>query len=527
MEEVKGRKNMLQEPLNAYNLADIAYGIRLESSEKDELIPLLRRGDGGGADVTNLNIAQLLYSDPTLGNAVALLWTETTSNNPDGVTISVDGVVRGTVPGLADADLPGTQVIGVPQVLPGNHHFTVSGAGTTAEADHLVLDTQPFADPTGVQCRTGGRDPEDATCDMVITWSQPQVEPENISIFINGIFQIERPATLRQFTFIHVPAGSYTVELRGASTNADGTYLGTRVKTSCDIACEDMPCDAPGLLVLCQSAYGPDVDNKVRADWRNGESSYAAGIIGLVDGTAVGTISGSATIAVFGNFSPGPHTIGIQGDCGPAGESPVIEKSITLLTESPHQRPVAGEVLCAFTDGSPPTTTITWNNADPSAFIDVLLHQEPDDVYLGTIDGSSTTATVNNATPSDVFDLQFFVFAASECYGSELITCRPAGNQYIQSVCNGDGKTPQITSGIFVFNFLFIGGRTPPCIKACEANGDNVLNISDGIFILNYLFNGGRSPTLWVDTTGDAVPDPTCSTATPEECATANPACPL
>jgi hypothetical protein len=58
---------------------------------------------------------------------------------------------------------------------------------------------------------------------------------------------------------------------------------------------------------------------------------------------------------------------------------------------------------------------------------------------------------------------------------------------------NADG-TLNITDGIFVLNYLFLGGPTPPCLEAANANDDATLNITDGIYILNYLFLGGPAP---------------------------------
>jgi hypothetical protein len=51
-----------------------------------------------------------------------------------------------------------------------------------------------------------------------------------------------------------------------------------------------------------------------------------------------------------------------------------------------------------------------------------------------------------------------------------------------------------ITDGIFVLNYLFLGGPTPACLEAANANDDALLNITDGIFILNFLFLGGTAP---------------------------------
>jgi hypothetical protein len=51
-----------------------------------------------------------------------------------------------------------------------------------------------------------------------------------------------------------------------------------------------------------------------------------------------------------------------------------------------------------------------------------------------------------------------------------------------------------ITDGIFVLNFLFLGGSAPLCHEAANSNDDAEVNITDGIYILNFLFLGGPAP---------------------------------
>ncbi|MGQ9591173.1 MAG: hypothetical protein ACUVYA_12885 [Planctomycetota bacterium] len=51
-----------------------------------------------------------------------------------------------------------------------------------------------------------------------------------------------------------------------------------------------------------------------------------------------------------------------------------------------------------------------------------------------------------------------------------------------------------ITDGIFILNYLFLGGPTPGCLDAADTNDDGGVNITDGIYILNFLFLGGSAP---------------------------------
>ncbi|MEM7231598.1 MAG: hypothetical protein AAF517_05470 [Planctomycetota bacterium] len=56
-----------------------------------------------------------------------------------------------------------------------------------------------------------------------------------------------------------------------------------------------------------------------------------------------------------------------------------------------------------------------------------------------------------------------------------------------------DGQL-NLTDGIVIFNFLFLGGSAPPCLEAANANSDDAVDLSDGIFLLNFLFLGGPQP---------------------------------
>src|SRR5262245_29476853 len=51
-----------------------------------------------------------------------------------------------------------------------------------------------------------------------------------------------------------------------------------------------------------------------------------------------------------------------------------------------------------------------------------------------------------------------------------------------------------ISDAISVLNFLFSGGKPPPCTAVANANGDANLNITDPVFLLGFLFLGSEAP---------------------------------
>jgi hypothetical protein len=57
----------------------------------------------------------------------------------------------------------------------------------------------------------------------------------------------------------------------------------------------------------------------------------------------------------------------------------------------------------------------------------------------------------------------------------------------------GEG-TLNITDGVNIFNWLFLGGQTPGCLEAANPNDGAAINITSGVYLLNFLFLGGPTP---------------------------------
>lgn len=59
--------------------------------------------------------------------------------------------------------------------------------------------------------------------------------------------------------------------------------------------------------------------------------------------------------------------------------------------------------------------------------------------------------------------------------------------------CNGDDRY-DVSDPISLLGYLFLGNATPPCLDACDGDGDLALGITDAIFVLANLFTGGPAP---------------------------------
>jgi len=62
--------------------------------------------------------------------------------------------------------------------------------------------------------------------------------------------------------------------------------------------------------------------------------------------------------------------------------------------------------------------------------------------------------------------------------------------------CDGAGDGMTVTDAVVLVNFNFLGRAMPPCLAACDVNGDGVVRgvLTDAIYHLSFLFRGGPPP---------------------------------
>ena len=66
----------------------------------------------------------------------------------------------------------------------------------------------------------------------------------------------------------------------------------------------------------------------------------------------------------------------------------------------------------------------------------------------------------------------------------------------VRGDCDGAGDGMTVTDAVFLVNFNFLGRAQPPCLAACDVDGDGVVRgvLTDVIYHLNFLFRGGPPP---------------------------------
>ena len=66
---------------------------------------------------------------------------------------------------------------------------------------------------------------------------------------------------------------------------------------------------------------------------------------------------------------------------------------------------------------------------------------------------------------------------------------------FIRGDCNNNGLVIGFVGDIvFFFEWMFSGGPAPACENACDANDDELLDITDGIYLVNWQFGMGPPP---------------------------------
>jgi hypothetical protein len=83
------------------------------------------------------------------------------------------------------------------------------------------------------------------------------------------------------------------------------------------------------------------------------------------------------------------------------------------------------------------------------------------------------------------------VLAAGTTLG--VLASDEARAQFVRGDADSDGRI-DLTDGIRILSFIFVGGPEPECMDAADANDSGALDISDAIWILSWLFVDGPPP---------------------------------
>jgi hypothetical protein len=111
--------------------------------------------------------------------------------------------------------------------------------------------------------------------------------------------------------------------------------------------------------------------------------------------------------------------------------------------------------------------------------------------------------------PDTVYHWQVVAGNANGQTAGQVWTCKtePPLPPFRRGDVGTDGQV-DISDAILILTYLFLGGRTPPCLKSADANDSGELGLADAVFLLVFLFQGGATiPAPFASCGGDATPD--------------------
>lgn len=182
-------------------------------------------------------------------------------------------------------------------------------------------------------------------------------------------------------------------------------------------------------------------------------------------------------LPVWTGFAPGYLAVDLEAaalDAGCQGGARGITVAMVGATADPRSRTIPvgsgrsiGRILYAPTAESRP------EDSTRLAFVSCL-------AAAGGSEPTSVTLTCNG---------QSHLPAMGAPVTLQLIE----GNCRRRGLCNAD-EVYDISDAVALLGFLFSGTETPPCLAACDCDGDGALLITDGICFLDHLFQGGLPP---------------------------------
>ena len=162
------------------------------------------------------------------------------------------------------------------------------------------------------------------------------------------------------------------------------------------------------------------------------------------------------------------------------------------------------ELASAFCEGGL-EVLVTWVNNDVYDSIEILRDGE----LIGTVGGETTSFTDVEVTGVRQYDVQALLIgepcAVSNPDGVCEIDTTPS--EFIRGNANNDDRV-NIADPVYMLNYLFVKGPTPPCLDSADVNDDGHVDIADPIKLVQYLFlEGDEPPPPFPDAGTDATCD--------------------
>jgi len=374
---------------------------------------------------------------------VELNWTNT--DDYDTLTLTRDGALLATLPGTTESYTDPSQPHGSH-----SYELTASLGDQSTSATASCTEEVPST-PQNMACSLSGGS------EVQISWDLP-ASGDFISLLRNGS-----------------PIGSLAGSATGATDSpGPGTYQyclivnignGTGATVCCDIV---VPQPMSG--IACST-----IGDGNTLSWSNGEAydliqiSRDGMVVGLVDGTEES----------FTDFPLGAGTYSYEIIATLAGsQTAPINCSVTVL-------PAPINLACTFF-GAP--VHLDWENT--AAY--TTIHIERNGVLISSIPGAATSSI--NVVPAEG-TYTYRIWAEHADGITTSTTCSGNVKAFLRGDANSDTNC-DIADGIWVLNWLFIGGQEPTCFDSADFDDNGIVTIGDAMLMIFYYLHADGTPLL-------------------------------
>lgn len=188
--------------------------------------------------------------------------------------------------------------------------------------------------------------------------------------------------------------------------------------------------------------------------------------------------------------APGRHTYQLQI---------VVRKTEQLIAtrECEIETPGSVAVRCAVFGGiaTPPQVLITWEVL-PAEIKASSIQVLRDGEVVAELPPDALEHSEEPSAGKHTYTVKAILAAAPGDYlvGSCVATYEPP---VIGGLVRGDTNTDgehDLSDGILILLYLFLGEREPPCLAAADADDSGVVELTDAVYYLSFLFLGGAAP---------------------------------
>ena len=458
-----------------------------------------------------------------LGSTVSLSWTLPAPGTT--VQISRDGTVIATLGGGASSyDDSGAPV--------GTHEYCVVNLIGTGTSAATCCSARVISAPVGFSCvATSG--------DVVLSWTNTD-DYDTLSLTRDGALLALLPGTTNSFTDPAQPHGSHSYELTAnlgeestsSTASCSEEVPSTPQNMSCTLAggstvqlAWDLPAagdfisltrngapigslagsdtsatDNPGpgtyeyclvvnigngtgattccTIVVPQPLSGiacSTIGDGNTLSWSNGESYDLIQI--SRNGVLVGFVDGTEESYTDFPLEAGTYSYEIVATLAGSQTAP-INCSVTILTA-----PI--NLSCTFF-GAP--VHLDWENTATYSSI----HIERNGVLISSIPGSSTSAV--DVVPAEG-TYSYRIWAEHADGITTSTTCSGSVKTFLRGDANSDTNC-DIADGIWVLNWLFVGGAEPTCFDSADFDDNGIVTIGDAMLMIFYYLHAEGTPLI-------------------------------